>query len=110
MPPGVRSLRMMLHATAVEVLLYVTQLHCQDMLDSLVDSLNIQFHKFQRRNPGFAVSWLSFRAYDLGFKVRVSIAPLLYTAPLESHAICWLQWPSATSLAEYVFGFPCQYL
>ena len=58
MPPGVRSLRMMLHATAVEVLLYVTQLHCQDMLDSLVDSLNTQFHKFQRRNPGFAVSRL----------------------------------------------------
>ena len=58
MPPGVRALRQMLHATAVEVLLYLTQLHCQDMLDALVDSLNLQFHKFQRRNPGFDVTAL----------------------------------------------------
>lgn len=55
MPPGVRSLRQMLHATAVEVLLYLTQLHCQEMLDSLVDSLNTQFRKFMRRNPDFSV-------------------------------------------------------
>lgn len=58
MPPGVRSLRMMLHSTAVEVLLYLTPLHCQDMLDSLVDSLNLQFRKFQRRNPSFQVTLL----------------------------------------------------
>ena len=56
MPPGVRSLRQMLHATAVEVLLYLTQLHCQEMLDSLVDSLNIQYHRFLQRNPLFSVS------------------------------------------------------
>ena len=55
MPPGVRSLRQMLHATAVEVLLYLTQLHCQEMLDSLVASLNLQYQKFLRRNPSFKV-------------------------------------------------------
>jgi hypothetical protein len=55
MPPGVRSLRQMLHATAVEVLLYLTQLHCQEMLDSLVDSLNTQYRKFMLRNPDFSV-------------------------------------------------------
>lgn len=57
MPPGVKALRMMLHSTAVEVLLYLTPLHCQDMLNSLVDSINIQFGKFQRRNPSFQVGF-----------------------------------------------------
>lgn len=70
MPPGVRSLRMMLHATAVEVLLYLTPLHCQDMLDSLVDSLNLQFHKFQRRNPTFCVSPPLFVVVLAGLLVR----------------------------------------
>ena len=56
MPPGVRSLRQMLHATAVEVLLYLTQLHCQEMLDSLVASLNLQYQKYLRRNPSFKVA------------------------------------------------------
>lgn len=55
MPPGVRSLRQMLHATAVEVLLYLTQLHCQEMLDSLVTSLNLQVQRFKKRNPNFQV-------------------------------------------------------
>ena len=55
MPPGVRSLRQMLHATAVEVLLYLTQLHCQEMLDSLVASLNLQYQRFKSRNPDFQV-------------------------------------------------------
>ena len=36
MPANLRPLRSMLHATAVEVLLYLTPLHCQDMLDSVV--------------------------------------------------------------------------
>ena len=56
MPPGVRSLRQMLHSTAVEVLLYLTQLHCQEMLDSLVASLNLQYQRFKARNPSFQVS------------------------------------------------------
>ena len=53
MPPGVRSLRSMLHATAVEVLLYLTPLHCHDMLQSLVTAMNAQFAKFMLRHPGF---------------------------------------------------------
>ena len=53
MPPGVRSLRAMLHATAVEVLLYLTPLHCQDMLGSLVAAMNAQFAKFMLRHPHF---------------------------------------------------------
>jgi hypothetical protein len=53
MPPGVRSLRSMLHATAVEVLLYLTPLHCQDMLGSLVAAMNAQFAKFMLRHPDF---------------------------------------------------------
>ncbi len=53
MPPGVRSLRSMLHATAVEVLLYLTPLHCHDMLQSLVTALNSQFAKFMLRHPDF---------------------------------------------------------
>lgn len=53
MPPGVRSLRSMLHATAVEVLLYLTPLHCHDMLQSLVTAMNAQFAKFMLRHPDF---------------------------------------------------------
>ena len=56
MPPGVRSLRSMLHATAVEVLLYLTPLHCHDMLSSLVEAMNAQFSKFMLRHPDFQVS------------------------------------------------------
>lgn len=55
MPAGVRNLRRMFHATAVEVLLYLTPVHCQDMLDSLTTSLNATFTSFMNRNPGFEV-------------------------------------------------------
>ena len=55
MPPGVRSLRSMLHATAVEVLLYMTPLHCHDMLCSLVHAMNAQYSKFRLRHPDFKV-------------------------------------------------------
>lgn len=55
MPANLKPLRSMLHATAVEVLLYLTPLHCQDMLDSVVLSLNAVHAKFMRRNPGFTV-------------------------------------------------------
>jgi len=56
MPPGVRSLRNMLHATAVEVLLYLTPVHCHDMLSSLVEAMNAQFSRFMLRHPDFCVS------------------------------------------------------
>lgn len=55
MPPGVKSLRSMLHATCVEVLLSLTPLHAQDMLDSLVAFLNAQHAKFMARNLDFKV-------------------------------------------------------
>lgn len=55
MPAGVRGLRSMFHATAVEVLLYLTPVHCQDMLDSLTTSLNATFTSFMKRNPAFKV-------------------------------------------------------
>ena len=56
MPPGVRSLRNMLHATAVEVLLYLTPVHCHDMLSSLVEAMNAQFSRFMLRHPDFQVT------------------------------------------------------
>lgn len=46
----------MLHSTAVEVLLYLTPLHCQDMLDSLVLSFNTIYAAFMLRHPTFDVS------------------------------------------------------
>lgn len=55
MPPGIESLRSMLHATAVEVLLYLTPSHCHDMLTSLIASMNATYAKFMRRYPGFKV-------------------------------------------------------
>lgn len=58
MPSGVRNLRRMFHATAVEVLLYLTPVHCQDMLDSLTTSLNATFTSFRKRNPAFKVRHL----------------------------------------------------
>ncbi len=59
MPANLKPLRQMLHATAVEVLLYLTPLHCQDMLDSVVLSLNTVHAKFVQRNPGFDVRFCS---------------------------------------------------
>jgi hypothetical protein len=40
------------------VLLYLTPLHCQDMLDSVVTSLNATVAKFMARNPSFTVQML----------------------------------------------------
>lgn len=65
MPPGVKSLRSMLHATCVEVLLSLTPLHAQDMLDSLVAFLNAQHAKFMARNLDFKGN-ISIMAHSLG--------------------------------------------
>ncbi|KAL3144354.1 hypothetical protein ABBQ32_004110 [Trebouxia sp. C0010 RCD-2024] len=65
MPSGVRGLRSMFHATAVEVLLYLTPVHCQDMLDSLTTSLNATFTSFMKRNPAFQGK-VSVLAHSLG--------------------------------------------
>ena len=38
-----------------QVLLYLTPLHCQDMLASLVGAMNAQYAKFRLRHPDFQV-------------------------------------------------------
>ena len=55
MLPGVRSLRSVLHSTAIEVLLALTPRHLQSMMDSLIDFLNAQYAKFMARHPTFKV-------------------------------------------------------
>lgn len=77
MPSGVRGLRSMFHATAVEVLLYLTPVHCQDMLDSLTTSLNATFTSFMKRNPAFQVCPPS---------------PTHHAAPRERMLSCCLLW------------------
>ena len=57
MLPGVRSLRSVLHSTAIEVLLALTPRHLQSMMDSLIDFLNAQYAKFMARHPTFKVSF-----------------------------------------------------
>lgn len=65
MPANLEALRGIFHATAVEVLLYLTPLHCQDMLDSVVLSLNATYAKFITRNPCFKGT-VSIVAHSLG--------------------------------------------
>lgn len=65
MPPGIPSLRRMLHSTAVEVLFYLTPLHRRAILDSVVNSLNAVYEKFIRRNPNFNGK-VSIFAHSLG--------------------------------------------
>ena len=65
MPPGIPSLRHMLHSTAVEVLFYLTPLHRGAILDSVVKSLNSVYSKFIKRNPSF-VGKVSIFAHSLG--------------------------------------------
>eukprot|EP00884_Botryococcus_braunii_P003989 jgi/Botrbrau1/13591/Bobra.0307s0010.1 len=82
MPAGVRSLRSMLHATCVEVVMYLTPLHCQDMLNSVVDGCNFQFARFKQRNPEFKGK-VSILAHSLGTVLSYDILcnqPHLYAA------------------------------
>jgi DDHD domain len=64
-PPGIPSLRQVLHSTAVEVLLYLTPLHRAAVLGSLVASLNSAYSRFMLRNPQFKGS-VSVVAHSLG--------------------------------------------
>ena len=81
MPPGVRSLRNMLHATAVEVLLYLTPVHCHDMLSSLVEAMNAQFSRFMLRHPDFQVTSLSAAVHcGMHEQLDMSCACKLYIA------------------------------
>jgi hypothetical protein len=64
MPPGALFLRQILHATAVEVLLYLTPFIRADILDSLVSSLNSTYLKFRLRHPDFQVG--RWRGMEVG--------------------------------------------
>jgi len=65
MPPGISSLRHVLHSTAVEVLFYLTPVHRRAILDSVVYSLNVVYSKFMARNPEFD-GQVSLFAHSLG--------------------------------------------
>jgi len=65
MPPGISSLRHVLHSTAVEVLFYLTPMHRAVILDSVVNSLNVVYKKFVARNPDFDGP-VSLFAHSLG--------------------------------------------
>lgn len=65
MPPGISSLRHVLHSTAVEVLFYLTPMHRAAILDSVVNSLNVVYRKFMIRNPDFE-GRVSLFAHSLG--------------------------------------------
>jgi len=64
-PDTVGAIRSTMHATCVEVLLYMTPLHAQDMVDSLVAALNAQHARFVARHPGFGGA-VSIVAHSLG--------------------------------------------
>lgn len=65
MPPGIPSLRHVLHSTAVEVLFYLTPMHRAAILDSVVNSMNVAYRKFLNRNREFQ-GRVSIFAHSLG--------------------------------------------
>ena len=54
-----------MHATAIEVLLYLAPAHASDMVCSLVASLNAQWARFSARHPEFCGS-VHVVAHSLG--------------------------------------------
>ncbi|CAL5434566.1 unnamed protein product [Camellia sinensis] len=48
---GVRGLRVMLSATAHDILYYMSPIYCQDIINSLSNQLNRLYLKFLKRNP-----------------------------------------------------------
>ncbi|CAM6040875.1 unnamed protein product, partial [Sphagnum compactum] len=50
---GVRALRTMITATVHDVLYYMSPAYCQDIIDSVTQSLNRLYIKFIKRNPNF---------------------------------------------------------
>lgn len=50
---GVKGLRVMLGATAHDVLYYMSPIYCQDIINSVSNQLNRLYMKFLRRNPGY---------------------------------------------------------
>uniref|UniRef100_A0A1D2AB48 DDHD domain-containing protein n=1 Tax=Auxenochlorella protothecoides TaxID=3075 RepID=A0A1D2AB48_AUXPR len=64
-PPGLAALRQVLHATVVEVLLFLTPGYRDQMVAALVRALNAQITRFRDRNPGFKGK-VSIMAHSLG--------------------------------------------
>ncbi|XP_015885497.1 phospholipase SGR2 isoform X2 [Ziziphus jujuba] len=50
---GVKGLRVMLSATAHDVLYYMSPIYCQDIINSVSNQLNRLYLKFLKRNPGY---------------------------------------------------------
>ncbi|XVF63425.1 hypothetical protein PTKIN_Ptkin09bG0086100 [Pterospermum kingtungense] len=50
---GVRGFRVMLSATAHDVLYYMSPIYCQSIIDSVSNQLNRLYLKFLKRNPGY---------------------------------------------------------
>ncbi|CAN0887995.1 Phospholipase SGR2 [Linum grandiflorum] len=50
---GVRGLRVMLGATAHDILYYMSPIYCQDIINSVSNQLNRLYSKFLKRNPGY---------------------------------------------------------
>jgi hypothetical protein len=42
-----------MHSTLLDVLYYLTPVHCQDIVDSVVNGLNNTYRHFLNRNPNF---------------------------------------------------------
>ena len=50
---GIRGIRQIVNATVLDVLYYMSPVYCQDIVNSVCRSLNRQYARFRRRNPGF---------------------------------------------------------
>lgn len=50
---GLRGLRVMLSATAHDILYYMSPIYCQAIIDSVSNQLNRLYTKFLKRNPGY---------------------------------------------------------
>ncbi|KAL5543212.1 hypothetical protein UlMin_010922 [Ulmus minor] len=62
---GVRGLRVMLSATAHDVLYYMSPIYCQDIINSVSNQLNQLYLKFLKRNPDYDGK-VSIYAHSLG--------------------------------------------
>lgn len=65
MPEGARSFRQLAHNTCVEVLMYMSPSHAQNILDSVATNLNCTYLRFVRRHGEFS-GRISILAYSLG--------------------------------------------
>ncbi|PIA60315.1 hypothetical protein AQUCO_00300073v1 [Aquilegia coerulea] len=62
---GVRGLRVMLSATALDILYYMSPIYCQEIINSVSNQLNRLYKKFLKRNPDYNGK-VSIYAHSLG--------------------------------------------